>query len=395
MAHEFGWSSSIAGLVQSAFFWGYLMSQVPAGYLAKQFTGRIVLPWGVGTWSFFTAAVPIVGNTIPLLCLCRSAVGFGEGVAPSAINDILVKSVPAHARARAVSTTFSGLHIGSIVGFLLAPTLIDSLGWQSVFYVFGALGAVWIAIFKASQGTSIVDKKKLSLWQSFQVLRFETIANVPYRAFLRNRPTQALMATHFANNWFHYTMLAWLPTYFQRTLSLGVGDASIVSLFPALGGLCMSLLAGQLADKLVESGVETQSVRRIAQSIAFLAPMLCLILACFSRGSHVTVLLLTGAFGLNSFSLAGLYCTHQDMSNAYAGPLLGLTNMAGAVPGILGVSFVGLLLDLTENWELALFAPTIAFFFCGTIIYVLFASSAEQDYTNNDPFAFESFLKNE
>jgi ACS family sodium-dependent inorganic phosphate cotransporter len=51
MAHEFGWSSTVAGLVQSSFFWGYLLSQIPGGYAASLLGGRKVLPAGVGVWS--------------------------------------------------------------------------------------------------------------------------------------------------------------------------------------------------------------------------------------------------------------------------------------------------------------------------------------------------------
>ena len=94
----------------------------------------------------------------------------------------------------------------------------------------------------------------------------------PWRAFLRNVPVRALAYTHFCNNWwvphahgcrhalclvhadlpcrwlllaiicrklltsgdcaalhrFHYTMLAWLPTYFTDTLSLNLSQAAQV-----------------------------------------------------------------------------------------------------------------------------------------------------------------------
>jgi ACS family sodium-dependent inorganic phosphate cotransporter len=42
MSHQYGWNSSTAGLVQSSFFWGYAMSQLPGGWLAKLFGGRFV-----------------------------------------------------------------------------------------------------------------------------------------------------------------------------------------------------------------------------------------------------------------------------------------------------------------------------------------------------------------
>ncbi|CAI0388789.1 unnamed protein product [Linum tenue] len=40
MSNQFGWNSSTAGLVQSSFFWGYALSQLPGGWLAKRFGGR-------------------------------------------------------------------------------------------------------------------------------------------------------------------------------------------------------------------------------------------------------------------------------------------------------------------------------------------------------------------
>jgi hypothetical protein len=40
MSHQMGWNSSIAGLVQSSFFWGYAISQLPGGWLAGHFTGQ-------------------------------------------------------------------------------------------------------------------------------------------------------------------------------------------------------------------------------------------------------------------------------------------------------------------------------------------------------------------
>ena len=65
MAKAFGWSPTVAGLVQSSFFWGYMVSQIPGGYVNSRYGGRTVLPIGVGLWSGATAAVPVLAGTIP------------------------------------------------------------------------------------------------------------------------------------------------------------------------------------------------------------------------------------------------------------------------------------------------------------------------------------------
>ncbi len=65
MAQDFGWSPTVSGLVQSSFFYGYALTQIPGGYVTSRIGGRKVLPAGVSLWSAATAAVPLLAGTIP------------------------------------------------------------------------------------------------------------------------------------------------------------------------------------------------------------------------------------------------------------------------------------------------------------------------------------------
>jgi MFS family permease len=53
---EFGWNAGQWGVILSAFFVGYLILQIPAGWLSDKFGGKRVLASGVAWWSLFTAA---------------------------------------------------------------------------------------------------------------------------------------------------------------------------------------------------------------------------------------------------------------------------------------------------------------------------------------------------
>ncbi len=68
MAEDFGWSSTVSGLVQSSFFFGYMLTQIPGGYIIAKKGGRKILPLGVGLWSLATAAVPVMAGTMPGKC---------------------------------------------------------------------------------------------------------------------------------------------------------------------------------------------------------------------------------------------------------------------------------------------------------------------------------------
>lgn len=110
-------------------------------------------------------------------------------------------------------------------------------------------------------------------------------------------------------------------------------------------------------------------VRRLAQCTAFLTPAACLTAAALSDDGTARVALITASLGMASFSLAGLYCNHADLSPKYAPLLLGCTNTAGAIPGIFGVALTGILLDRTDSWGVALFAPCVVLFVAGSYVF--------------------------
>lgn len=71
MAHEMGWSATVAGLVQSSFFWGFTLAQLPGGYLSSSLGGRKVLGPAVAMYSLATASLPLAAGAMPTLCLSR------------------------------------------------------------------------------------------------------------------------------------------------------------------------------------------------------------------------------------------------------------------------------------------------------------------------------------
>ena len=160
MARQFGWSATISGLVQSAFFYGYTLCQLPSGFLNTVFSGARMLPIGVGLWSTATTIVPFQGSSVVGLCASRAVVGIGEAVAPGSLTDLVASVVPITERSRSMTFVGAALYLGSLLGrtivshtfalvirvtagLLLSPVLVKSYGWPSVFYVFGGMGLVW------------------------------------------------------------------------------------------------------------------------------------------------------------------------------------------------------------------------------------------------------------
>ncbi|KAI4376701.1 hypothetical protein MLD38_014435 [Melastoma candidum] len=395
MSHQFGWNASVAGLVQSSFFWGYALSQLPGGWLAKIFGGRKVLEIGVLAWSLSTALVPVLAGFMPGLVLSRILVGIGEGVSPSAATDLIARSIPLEERSRAVAFVFGGLSVGSVMGLLLAPPLIQNFGWESVFYIFGFIGVAWFLGFQLTKeegndifsrffGSEKVSKNGPS--KSILADLSGTLQDVPWKAFFRTPAVWAMIYAHFCGSWGHYSCLSWIPTYFSEELNLNLTEAAWVSILPPMASVFVTNIAAQLADNLIANGVETTTVRKICQTVGFLSPAICMALSSVDLGlaPWEVVGILSGGLALSSFTLSGLYCTHQDMSPEYASILLGITNTVGAVPGIIGVALTGYLLDSTHSWSISLFAPSIFFYLTGTVVWLALASSKPRDFSKVD-----------
>ena len=435
-------------------------SQIPGGYLSSSLGGLRTLPPSVALWSLTTAILPLSAANLPALCITRSVMGAGEAIAPSAVVDMLARTVPKEQRASAVSSAFSGLHVGSVLGLLASPAIIGAYGWRSLFLTFGVVGLAWCVAFQAlmqdigrqepevlrlleapwsnapsapapaTASTAAATRTRKVAVEESSSSSASTAApalHIPYRAMIRSRSVQVLAFTHFTHNWLHYTMLAWLPTYFSDTLSVDLLHASQTALLPPLASIVAASVAGRSADALIAGGMSVSTVRKAAQCTAFLVPAGLLTGMCatshnaetaaasaveasaplaaaadavavaasaggMSGDAMMTVASITVALGASAFSLAGLYCTHQDLSPKYASAMLGVTNTVAGLSGVVGISLVGFLLDQTNrSWELALFAPSALLLVAGAGAYTLFCSNDPVDYDQEDdsPFPWE------
>ena len=391
MAKELGWSATQRGLVSSSFFWGYSLTQSPAGWISPSIGGARVLMAGVALWSIGTMVAPPAAHfSLAALCATRLFVGLGEGLAPSSATNVMARLVPERERARAVTTVFGGLDVGSAVGLLLCGPLIYYFGWESVFYLFAALGFLWCLLWPLckpeKQDVDLPKRMIASPGQPAPSTRRAPI-HVPWGKFLRSAPVWAVIVAHFCYNWGYYTLLAWLPSYFDMALGLNVEKSSLLTLIPYIAMTIMTPFVGPVADGLVSKGWSVTTVRKLSQGIAFAGPALCMcalaVLTPATAGTGPTGLIvgiMSVAFALGAWARAGLYCNHQDLSPKYAAALLGLTNTAGALPGVLGVTTAGYLLDTTGSWAMALFYPTAICQIFGLIVYTLLGSSERQGW---------------
>lgn len=73
----YNWDQSQRGLVLSSFFWGYVVTQVPAGMLAQRYGPKLFLMAGVVGCSLLTIVTPLVAAWGGWRLMCALRVGEG------------------------------------------------------------------------------------------------------------------------------------------------------------------------------------------------------------------------------------------------------------------------------------------------------------------------------
>lgn len=107
---EFQWTSSTQGLILSSFFYGYVMTQIPFGMLAKRYGALGFLGWGMLINSIFAFVVPVAAREggVVWLCVVRFIQGLGEGPIVPCTHAMLAKWIPPNERSRMGAAVYAG-----------------------------------------------------------------------------------------------------------------------------------------------------------------------------------------------------------------------------------------------------------------------------------------------
>ena len=76
---EFVWNAELQGLILSSFFWGYLVTQVPGGWMSEKFGSKLVWGWFMFATIIASFFMPIAARISPILfIILRIIQGLGE-----------------------------------------------------------------------------------------------------------------------------------------------------------------------------------------------------------------------------------------------------------------------------------------------------------------------------
>ncbi|CAH1181150.1 unnamed protein product, partial [Phyllotreta striolata] len=188
---DFDWDPVQLGYALSAFFYGYVFTQILGGYLATKFGGSKIFGIGIAATAVFTLLTPWAAKTnFYCLLVIRILEGLCEGINYPASMAIWAKWAPPLEKARLTAICISGTFVGTVVAMPVSSLLASYLGWESIFYVFGAIAVFWYVIWlivvkdSPSEDSRIDPDELIYINEAINATKCTSKPVVPWRSLL-------------------------------------------------------------------------------------------------------------------------------------------------------------------------------------------------------------------
>uniref|UniRef100_A0A0M3IKK9 MFS domain-containing protein n=1 Tax=Ascaris lumbricoides TaxID=6252 RepID=A0A0M3IKK9_ASCLU len=226
------WSKGTQGSVLSAFFWGYIFSQILGGYIAGRYGGKYVIGVSVLLSSVLNLISPVSANaSVAIFIAIRVLLGVSQGVIFPAFHSLWAQWAPPFERSLLTGISYAG-HSSTVMAILSKETFFwFKLGCSAV-------GLVWCAIwflYAADSPTKhrFISKKERAF---IEEALHETLTKegekkppIPLKAILKSPAVWGLWAGHFASDWGAYIMAAGLPLFMNDVLGFDLTSVRCIS----------------------------------------------------------------------------------------------------------------------------------------------------------------------
>lgn len=394
---EFDWDKEIRSSILASFFYGYIVTQIPGGWLSDKFGGKRVFGISMAVSGAATILLPVCARTsVILVYVLRIIVGLGTGTVFPALQSMWGRWAPPLERSKLVSVGYMGTMFGTTLTFATSGVLCQygfDNGWGSIFYITGGLTFIWvIAWFILTADTPaehprITEAEKNHIESSIEYDTHIRTGKAPWKDIVKSRALHACIVAHMCNNWQLYTLLTSLPAFMKSVLKFDIKSNGALSAVPYICQAVFAFVGGQLADILRAKKIcSTTAARRIFELIAFFGTGGCLIItgfiSCDDREYAVVCLAL--AVGFSGLVRAGHVVNHVDFAPKYAGIMFGITNTFATIPGMVAPIVAGALTphDTQEEWR-NVFYVCAGFTVVGAVVFGVFVSGEVQEWAKD------------
>ena len=368
MTRDLNLTHAEAGNAAGIFFWGYLLLQIPCGYLAERWSAKHLISILLVAWGACSMLTALVHGERSLLWM-RFLLGVAEGGVWPATLVLLANWFPRRERARANGYWMLCIPMAIVLSSPLSGWILGRWNWRVLLLVEGIFPLLWLAIwwiaiddYPQQAGwisTEERDYLEQTIGQEKAELRLAARGRSPGSSpqtsllqqvlpYLRSllRPHVLLMTLlYFLENSGNYGYLFWLPSVIGQARKISDLHVGLLFCIPyvmaALGLIVISRHSDHTGDR----------ARHYAFALAWGGIFLIGgVLAM--RVSPGLSFLLVALVAFGSYGGKGLFYAipTETLPPNIAGTAIGLINSIGNLGGWFGPFLIGYLLQRTGSF---------------------------------------------
>lgn len=142
-----GTTADATGLIGTCAFLTYGVGQIICGIIGDKISPRLIILSGIGATAVCNVTMPLLNGNIALMTVIWGINGFAQAMFWPPLVRLMAEHLSKNDYNNAVVSVTMASSIGNIMLYLVSPLCISVCGWNLVFYITGAVGAVMIAVW--------------------------------------------------------------------------------------------------------------------------------------------------------------------------------------------------------------------------------------------------------
>jgi MFS transporter, ACS family, D-galactonate transporter len=340
------------GLLNSAFFWSYMLLQIPTGWIVDRYGVKIPYAISFVVWCLASAATGLTRSVGELTTL-RVITGAGEAIVTPASFRWMRQHFSEDQSGLAVGVYMLGTKIGPAIGAPIAAWLITLYDWHLMFIIVGLAGLIWLVPWLTMVKN---DRPAVHVGEAAKA----RAVTLPLRNILSSPVVWGSIIINFCYNYFVFYCMTWMPAYFVEQRHVSLTKMGLFSFFSFAGIAIVALLAGLAADMIIKRGGNAVFVRKafVISGFAIACTEIIGVRSSSVQGALFWAVVSLSGLGLTTANSLAL-CRMTLIPRQAVGLVTGVQNVSTSLAGIVGPILSGWLLQVSGGYQ----APMLVIFF--------------------------------
>lgn len=338
-------SDTALGSIASFYFFGYVIMQIPAGFLVDKIGKKTVLLPGFVVFAL-AALLISQASSISMIYTGSFLAGIGCGSFYGSAYSLTSQNIPKEKKSFSTAIVNSGSAVGSGFGMILSSFIVIQMNmpWQTMMYL-SAFLIVCMTIAFALVIRS--NKEDVAFLESQAAAEEETTDQPKEKVSLSTLFSLRMLFTYvlyFATCYAYYITVTWLPNFLgteRGFQGVAIGFSSSLVAFASIPG---ALFFSRLADKYMHKKVTFIVILEV------LAALMLLVTVQATNSTFLMIaLILYGFLGKLAVEPIIISWLGENAPKVGVGTTLGVFNFFGMMSSVIAPTLTGSISDATGS----------------------------------------------